>query len=345
MTQRGPWAVVARWVLGSAGGAALAVALGVPRDRWEVVIAATIAVGASIARPERAALLLGAGGGTAWAAWQAGIAPTPAVAAVVSACLAPPAWVTAAWSAWIAAAMAAAALAVGRIAVADWTPPALQWATLAAWVAAGSAVGEVAVAWWGAAPTAPHPAVRLDGLDGAPREAAARAVALLRAVPDAADAPVRAQLTELTGWVVSLADATQQLAADVRAVDAWDAGARLDALAVAPDAADPFTRDRRAATVQHLRGVLAHRAALALELDRTEALGACALACMEEAIAGLAVARQRPGASAPDGLAAMLTHLRAQARSAQARRASVWEVDGVASSQAPTDAASSQPAR
>ena len=102
---------------------------------------------------------------------------------------------------------------------------------------------------------------------------------------------------------------------------------RIDALEQQGDEVDSFSRDRHLATAAHLRRLLDHRDKLQLELQRTESLVAYALAFLEEARAGLALAKQLPGEAIPNRLSDVLEHLRGQALAGDARRQTAREVE------------------
>ena len=93
------------------------------------------------------------------------------------------------------------------------------------------------------------------------------------------------------------------------------------------ETADPFTAERQKATISHLERLLEHRAAIVQERERTGAIVDYALAFLEEARAGLAVARELPGEAVPDRLATVLHRLRSQAREGDNRRRTKREID------------------
>lgn len=183
-------------------------------------------------------------------------------------------------------------------------------------------------------------ALRLEGAGGAPsrgrilrtlrepyRPPAFRALELFnRARPQAPDARTRKGLAEVTSWVYRLQLALQTHDDALGTIDPEDVQARIDAC-LAEDDADAFTLERRAATATHLRRLLEHRAKLSRERRRTEALVEYALAFLEEASAGLALARELPGEASPDRLPEVLRRLRDHAEAGDARRATQRELD------------------
>jgi hypothetical protein len=142
----------------------------------------------------------------------------------------------------------------------------------------------------------------------------------------APDAETRRGLAEVATWVYRLQLTRQTLDGEADAIDPMAIRERIDSYEnLGPDA-DAFTRDRRLATAQHLGRLLEHRAAIDVELGRTEALVDYALAFLEEARAGLAVARQLPGDSMPERLDEVLGRLREHADEGDARRQSAREL-------------------
>jgi len=97
-----------------------------------------------------------------------------------------------------------------------------------------------------------------------------------------------------------------------------EANAHLEAK-IATDT-DAFVRDRHKAAVEHLKQTKEHRHALSVERDRTSALLDYALAFLEEARAGLAVARIQPGHDIPERLHDVLGRLRSYAHERHAER-------------------------
>ena len=146
------------------------------------------------------------------------------------------------------------------------------------------------------------------------------------ALVHAPDRDTRCGLAEVATWVYRLQLTRQTLDAEAEAIDPIAIRQRIDSYQnLGPDA-DPFTRDRRLATAEHLNRLLDHRSAIDVEIGRNEALVDYALAFLEEARAGLAVARQLPGETMPERLDEVLTRLREHAEDGDARRQSAREV-------------------
>lgn len=142
----------------------------------------------------------------------------------------------------------------------------------------------------------------------------------------APDTDTRRGMSEVALWVFRLQVTLQTLDGELDAIDPDTIGKRI-AQAEAPDAAnDSFTRERRQATADHLRRLLQHRDAIAIERQRTEALVDYALAFLEEVRAGLAVARALPGEHIPERLGEVLGRLREHANDGDARRRAAREV-------------------
>jgi hypothetical protein len=145
----------------------------------------------------------------------------------------------------------------------------------------------------------------------------------------APDRETRRGLAEVATWVFRLQTTLQTLDAELAQIDPDQVQARIDSnRAVGPEA-DAFTRERRAATAHHLERLLQHRAAIRTERSRTDALVDYALAFLEEARAGLAVARELPGEATPDRLPEVLHRLRQNAQDGDTRRRTAREVDAI----------------
>lgn len=142
----------------------------------------------------------------------------------------------------------------------------------------------------------------------------------------APDKDTKRGLAEVATWVYRLQLTRQTLASEADAIDPLSIRERIDAYENLGPEADAFTRDRRLATAQHLSRLLEHRTAIDIELGRTEALVDYALAFLEEARAGLAVARQMPGDTMPQRLDEVLGRLREHADDGDARRQSAREL-------------------
>ncbi len=159
----------------------------------------------------------------------------------------------------------------------------------------------------------------------------------------APDATTRDGLTEVAHWVWQLGLTLQALDKDIATISPEDVAARRDALLVtdavagvcpAPGLApgvsdDPFVRERQRGTILHLDKLLEHRGVLLRERARAESLQTYALAYLEEARAGLAVARMLPGEHTPEALGSVLERLREHAADRSSRRNAAREV-GVA---------------
>jgi hypothetical protein len=171
------------------------------------------------------------------------------------------------------------------------------------------------------------PPGRIIGRTLAPdyRTACYRAIHLdAELVARAPDPATREGLREVASWVYRLALTLQTLDGDLAAIDPDDIATRRAALE--GDDGDPFVVERRRATRGHLDRLLQHRAVLARERARAASLQEYALAWLEEARAGLAVAQRLPGEATPDGLRSVLERLRAHAADAGVQRETVREL-------------------
>jgi len=154
-----------------------------------------------------------------------------------------------------------------------------------------------------------------------------KAVELFRGCQiSAPDADTRRGMAEVATWVFRLQQTMQTLERELESIDPTDIAQRIAACENLPADADPFTRERRKATASHLNRLLDHRKAIDTERGRTDALVDYALAFLEEARAGLAVARELPGEAAPDRLPEVLDRLRSQAKEGDARRRTAREM-------------------
>ncbi len=142
----------------------------------------------------------------------------------------------------------------------------------------------------------------------------------------AREADTRRGLAEVATWVFRLQTTIQALDVELESIDPVDIQQRIVACEELAASDDPFTRERRQATASHLQRLLEHRSAMEVERGRNEALVDYALAFLEEARAGLAVARELPGEAVPDRLPTVLERLRSQAREGDARRRTVREM-------------------
>lgn len=154
-----------------------------------------------------------------------------------------------------------------------------------------------------------------------------RAVELYRhAAGHVPDRDTRRGLGEVTSWVFRLQQALQTLDGELGQIDPDHVAARIQACRALPDDVDEFTRERRQATAHHLERLLDHRRAIAVERDRTDALVDYALAFLEEARAGMAVAQRLPGEASPERLGEVLDRLRDHAREGDTRRRTAREM-------------------
>jgi len=157
-----------------------------------------------------------------------------------------------------------------------------------------------------------------------------KAVELYRGCQTAApDAETRRGMAEVATWVFRLQQTMQTLDRELESIDPAEIAQRIDACENLGADADPFTRERRQATARHLNRLLEHRKAIDTERGRTEALVDYALAFLEEARAGLAVARELPGEAVPDRLPEVLDRLRSQAKEGDARRRTAREMSAM----------------
>ena len=143
----------------------------------------------------------------------------------------------------------------------------------------------------------------------------------------APDRETREGLREGGAWVYRLSWALQSLDKELGLADEVDLGQRIAHLEqkIATDT-DTFVRERHKAAVEHLTQTKEHRHALSIERDRTSALLDYALAFLEEARAGLAVARIQPGHEIPERLHDVLGRLRSYAHERNVERTTAAEV-------------------
>ncbi|MCA9493958.1 MAG: hypothetical protein KC621_28720 [Myxococcales bacterium] len=154
-----------------------------------------------------------------------------------------------------------------------------------------------------------------------------RALDLYQAAqPQAPDRETRRGMAEVATWVYRLQVTMQTLDTELQIIDPDQVRQRIEACRATDDDEDEFTRDRRAATAKHLERLLEHRALIQTERRRTEALVEYALAFLEEARAGLAVAQRLPGEASPDRLPEVLHRLRDHARDGDTRRRTAREL-------------------
>ena len=89
---------------------------------------------------------------------------------------------------------------------------------------------------------------------------------------------------------------------------------------------DDFTRERQLATARHLQSLLGHAQQIRLEHARSQSMQEYALAYLEEARMGLALARALPSDAAPSRLGEVLDRLRSHAQESETRRKTAREV-------------------
>lgn len=146
---------------------------------------------------------------------------------------------------------------------------------------------------------------------------------------EAPDTPTREGLTEVAHWVWQLGLTLQALDKDIASIVPDEVEARREALQPREgEVVDAFVRDRQRGTLDHLDRLLEHRAVLVRERARSESLQAYALAYLEEARAGLAVARRLPGEHTPEALGSVLERLREHAADRSNRRDAARELTG-----------------
>ncbi len=157
-----------------------------------------------------------------------------------------------------------------------------------------------------------------------------RALGLFRSCQATAKDPEsRRGMAEVSTWVFRLQVTLQTLDGELVQIDPEQVAERIASCHDVSDEVDSFTRERRQATAQHLERLLEHRSAIQIERHRTEALVDYAVAFLEEARAGLAVARELPGETIPDRLPEVLGRLRSQAQEGDARRRTARELDKI----------------
>ena len=134
-------------------------------------------------------------------------------------------------------------------------------------------------------------------------------------------------LAEVSMWVYDLGRSLQSLEKELSSVDTEDLLERIELLRMeADETEDDFTRERQLATARHLQSLLGHAQQLRLEHARTQSMQEYALAYLEEARMGLALARTLPGDAAPSRLGEVLDRLRSHAQENETRRKTAREV-------------------
>jgi hypothetical protein len=137
----------------------------------------------------------------------------------------------------------------------------------------------------------------------------------------APDKNTRDGLGEVAAWVYRLSVSLQELSHTIDGIDIVEVHERIQGLeSEASKADDLFTRDRTKAAAAHLQQLISHRESLTTERDRISALLLYAEAFLEEAQAGITVARVHPGESIPDRLTDVLSRLRDDALAGTSRR-------------------------
>ncbi len=144
---------------------------------------------------------------------------------------------------------------------------------------------------------------------------------------EAPDAETRDGLGEVAAWVYKLQWTLQALDQQVGGHDEMSLQERVTrTYDEAEDASDPFVRERRLATARHLEQLQEHYGELSRERRRTEALRQYASVFLEEARAGLALARVSPGSHTPERLEDVLGRLRSYSEERGAHRRTAHEV-------------------
>ncbi len=147
---------------------------------------------------------------------------------------------------------------------------------------------------------------------------------------EAPDSTTRDGLTEVAHWVWQLGLTLQALDKDIATIVPEEVLVRREALlaegAGDEGAPDPFVRERQRGTADHLDRLLEHRGVLVRERARSASLQGYALAYLEEARAGLAVARLLPGEHTPEALGSVLERLREHAADRSNRRDAAREL-------------------
>jgi hypothetical protein len=141
------------------------------------------------------------------------------------------------------------------------------------------------------------------------------------------DAETLDGLAEVSMWVYDLARSLQALDHELEHVDHDDLVDRIELLRMeADECEDEFTRDRQLATARHLQSLLGHAEQIRLERERSRSMQDYALAYLEEARMGLALARTLPGEATPSRLGEVLDRLRGHAMESDTRRRTNREV-------------------
>jgi len=148
-------------------------------------------------------------------------------------------------------------------------------------------------------------------------------------------------------WVFTLQKFTQKLTTQLNAIDPQQVRERIEKHKKMVSN-DPFTVERRVATVDHLNRLLSHRETMLVEIERTAAIVDYALAFLEEANASITVSLNDPGAYVPERLPTVLKKLRDYSIDQQAQKQTDREISNihpeVQSAWANTQAAGARPA-
>lgn len=326
----------ALWVFGQVVAAAGAGALGLWSTHPEIALTLCIAAGAALANPFRLwSAPLVAGGVTATGLLFS-MVEWPAVIGAGAAAGALAAWSLPWRTDWLDSVNAALGTLTGSSiglfaatgVVPETLPAGLAPVLTAALVGVVGSLGLLPVAIrFDQHPTLPSRREVEKALRVPYRPPVYRALDLFGAARKAtSDAETRRGLAEVATWVYRLQVTLQARDVELEAIDERDIRDRI-ARCLEDASADPVTRERRAATAQHLERLLEHREQIQVERGRIEAEVEYALAFLEEARAGLALARELPGETIPERLPAVLDRLRTQARDGDARRRTARELD------------------
>lgn len=232
------------------------------------------------------------------------------------------------WTAWLQSGLVsvvgvAVALFIGISAVDDvYTPQGA--ALLGALTALGAQSGLLALLWQ---PRRLRPTQRTVRRTLRPELRPPVLTALTLVARGLAMAPsyaTRAGLDEVASWIYALQLSRDRLMTALSYTDPDAVRARLDA--PRESTGDAFTDQRMRAASAHRQRLLEHHASLVRECERADVLVDSALAWLEEAVTGLALAEQRPGDGTPPDLDAMLTNLRDYGHSEEARRRTAREL-------------------
>lgn len=324
------------WVLGQVLTAGVAAALGLWSTHPEIALTLCIAVGAALSNPFRlSAAPLVAGGVTA-TGLLFNLMEWPAVLGAGAAAGALAAWALPWRTDWLDSVNAALGTLTGSSiglwaatgVVPETLPAGLAPVLTAALVGVVGSVGLVPVAIrFDQHPTLPTRREVDKALRIPYRPPVYRALDLFGAARKATpDAETRRGLAEVATWVFRLQVTLQARDVELDAIDERDIRDRI-ARCLEDESEDPVTRERRAATARHLERLLEHRVQLHVERGRIEADVEYALAFLEEARAGLALARELPGETIPERLPEVLDRLRTQAKDGDARRRTARELD------------------